>query len=53
MDASKPHRCLKEFSRSTLLRRDVYERVKSRWGELGFSGAVPGFPAFDEGGNGP
>jgi 4-hydroxy-3-polyprenylbenzoate decarboxylase len=48
IDACKPHRYLKEFPRSTLLRRDVYARVASRWTELGFSGAPPAFPVFDE-----
>jgi 4-hydroxy-3-polyprenylbenzoate decarboxylase len=48
IDACKPHRYLKDFPRSTLLRRDVYARVASRWAELGFSGAPPAFPAFEE-----
>jgi UbiD family decarboxylase len=48
IDACKPHRYLKDFPRSTLLRRDVYERVARRWHELGFTGPAPAFPAFDE-----
>ena len=48
IDACKPHRHLKEFPQSTLLRRDVFERVGRRWRELGFDGAPPGMPAFHE-----
>ncbi|HEX7052866.1 MAG TPA: UbiD family decarboxylase [Burkholderiales bacterium] len=44
IDACKPHRWLKEFPQSTRVRRDVYERVASRWRELGFSGAPPRLP---------
>ena len=46
IDACKPHRYLKEFPRSTLLRQSVYERVRDRWSELGFSGPVPTFNDF-------
>jgi len=46
IDACKPHRHLKEFPPSTLLRRDVYERVCERWSELGFSGPPPTFTEF-------
>jgi len=31
-----------------MLRRDIYERVASRWGEFGPPGAAPVFPAFDD-----
>jgi 4-hydroxy-3-polyprenylbenzoate decarboxylase len=48
IDACKPHRYLKDFPRSTMLRRDVYERIARRWSELGFSGPVPVFTAFEE-----
>ena len=41
IDACKPHRYLKEFPQSTLLRQSVYERVRDRWSELGFSGTAP------------
>ncbi|MDO8595626.1 MAG: UbiD family decarboxylase [Sulfuricaulis sp.] len=46
IDACKPHRYLKEFPQSTLLRQSVYERVRGRWSELGFSGAAPTFNDF-------
>ena len=36
IDACKPHRHLKQFPQSTLLRRETYERVAARWAELGF-----------------
>jgi len=48
IDACKPHRYIREFPRSTMLHRDVYERVAGRWGELGLPGAAPVFPAFDD-----
>jgi UbiD family decarboxylase len=46
IDACKPHRHLKQFPQSTLLRRDVYERVTARWAELGFSGPPPRLTSF-------
>jgi 3-polyprenyl-4-hydroxybenzoate decarboxylase len=46
IDACKPHRYLKDFPQSTLLRQSVYERVRDRWGELGFSGAAPAMQDF-------
>ena len=41
IDACKPHAHLAQFPKSTLLRRDVYERVAARWSELGFDGTPP------------
>jgi 4-hydroxy-3-polyprenylbenzoate decarboxylase len=49
IDACKPHRYLKDFPVRTLLRRSVYERVARRWRELGFEGAPPVPPAFEDG----
>ena len=46
IDACKPHRYLKDFPQSTLLRQSVYERVRERWSELGFSGTAPTFNDF-------
>ena len=46
VDACKPHRYLKEFPQATLLRQGVYERVRSRWSELGFAGPAPAFREF-------
>lgn len=48
IDACKPHRWLKEFPRSTMVRRDVYERVARRWRELGFDGPPPSLPALHD-----
>jgi 4-hydroxy-3-polyprenylbenzoate decarboxylase len=48
IDACKPHRYLKDFPRSTMVRSDVYERVASRWRELGFSGPPPRLPALHD-----
>ena len=38
INACKPHRHLKQFPPTTLLRRTTYDRVAARWRELGFSG---------------
>ena len=46
IDACKPHRYLKEFPQPTLLRRGVYERVASRWAELGFTEPPPRLTSF-------
>lgn len=48
IDACKPHRFLKDFPASTMLRRSVYDRVAGRWRELGFQEPVPSFPAFED-----
>jgi UbiD family decarboxylase len=48
IDACKPHRHIKEFPQSTLVRRDVYERVARRWNELGFPGQAPELRALHE-----
>jgi 4-hydroxy-3-polyprenylbenzoate decarboxylase len=48
IDACKPHRYLKDFPRSTMIRRDVYERVASRWRELGFAGPPPRLPSLHD-----
>lgn len=49
IDACKSHRYLAEFPKTTLLSRNIYDRVASRWGELGMPGAVPSMRAFDDG----
>jgi 4-hydroxy-3-polyprenylbenzoate decarboxylase len=49
IDACKPHRHLKQFPPTTLLRREVYERVAARWGELGFSQPPPRLTMFHKG----
>jgi 4-hydroxy-3-polyprenylbenzoate decarboxylase len=46
INACKPHRHLRHFPATTLLRRHTYERVAARWSELGFSGAPPKLTAF-------
>jgi len=48
INACKPHKHLKEFPQSTLLRREVYERAAARWQELGFHGVPPKPAAFHE-----
>ncbi|MEI8152626.1 MAG: UbiD family decarboxylase [Hyphomicrobiales bacterium] len=46
IDACKPHRHLKNFPATTLLRREVYERVSARWAELGFTEPPPRITSF-------
>jgi UbiD family decarboxylase len=46
IDACKPHSHLAQFPKSTQLREAVYERVASRWTELGFEGAAPRLTDF-------
>lgn len=46
INACKPHRYLKDFPPSTLLRKSVYERVAARWSELGFTGTPPHLSVF-------
>jgi UbiD family decarboxylase len=46
INACKPHRHLKQFPASTLLRREVYERVAARWSELGFAEPPPKLTVF-------
>jgi UbiD family decarboxylase len=48
IDACKPHRYIKDFPKATMLRRSVYERVSSRWAELGLPGQPPLMKAFDD-----
>lgn len=47
INACKPHRHLKQFPKTTALRRSVYDRVAGRWSELGFAGAAPKLQSFD------
>src|SRR5258707_105213 len=49
INACKPHRYIKQFPPSTLLRRDVYERVTARWAELGFTEPPPKLNVFHPG----
>ncbi len=46
INACKPHRHLAEFPQTTLLRRATYDRVASRWAELGFDDAPPALSTF-------
>ena len=46
INACKPHRHIKQFPPSTLLRRSVYERVSARWAELGFAEPPPKLSVF-------
>jgi len=46
INACKPYRYLKQFPASTLLRREVYDRVAARWAELGFKEPPPRLDVF-------
>ncbi len=46
INACKPHRHLKHFPQTTLIRRKIYDRVVARWPELGFSGPPPKLGSF-------
>jgi 4-hydroxy-3-polyprenylbenzoate decarboxylase len=48
IDACKPHRHIKQFPQTTLLRRAVYERAAARWNEFGFSGQPPKLTTFHD-----
>ena len=48
INACKPHRYIKQFPPSTLLRRDLYERVTARWAELGFVDQPPKLNVFHQ-----
>jgi UbiD family decarboxylase len=47
INACKDHRALKTFSRRSMLRKSVYDKVASRWKELGLPGVVPGVAAYE------
>jgi UbiD family decarboxylase len=46
INACKPHRYIKQFPPTTLLRREVYERVAARWAEFGFAEPPPRLNVF-------
>jgi UbiD family decarboxylase len=46
INACKPHRHIKDFPASTLLRQSVYDRVAARWAELGFHDPPPHLGVF-------
>jgi 4-hydroxy-3-polyprenylbenzoate decarboxylase len=48
INACKPHRYLKQFPKSTNLRRSVYDKVAARWSELGMPGSVPKPTSFHD-----
>ena len=46
INACKPHRYMKDFPRSTMLRRKLYDRVTGRWQEFGFTEPAPRLSVF-------
>jgi UbiD family decarboxylase len=47
INACKEHRYLPVFSKRTTLRKSVYDKVASRWQELGLPGQIPTVWAFE------
>lgn len=47
INACKEHRYLPVFSKRTMLRKNTYDTVASRWKELGLPGQVPAVRAFE------
>jgi UbiD family decarboxylase len=48
INACKEHRYLPVFSRRTMLRKEVYDKVGARWKELGLPGEIPAVRAFEQ-----
>ena len=47
INACKEHRHLPVFSKRTTLRKNIYDKVASRWKELGLPGQAPTVRAFE------
>ena len=47
INACKDYRHISSFSRRTMLRKPVYDKVAARWAELGLPGRVPAVLAFE------
>jgi len=47
INACKEFKYIKEFSKRTRLKKEVYEKVKGRWKELGLKGEAPDIEFFD------
>lgn len=48
INACKEHRHLPVFSKRTMLRKEIYDKVASRWRELGLPGQAPQIKAFEQ-----
>ena len=47
INACKEHRHLPVFSKRTTLRKNIYDKIASRWKELGLPGHIPTVRAFE------
>jgi 4-hydroxy-3-polyprenylbenzoate decarboxylase len=47
INACKEHKYLKTFSKRSLLRKSVYDKVAARWKELGLPGTAPVVAAYE------
>ena len=48
INACKEYRHIADFAKRSMLRREVYDRVSARWGELGMAGSPPEIRRFEE-----
>ena len=48
INACMDHKHIKNFSKKSKLRKEIYDRVASRWLELGFEGTPPDVVSFEE-----
>jgi 4-hydroxy-3-polyprenylbenzoate decarboxylase len=48
INACMDHKYIKKYSKRSKLSKNVYDRVASRWRELGFLTPVPGLTSFEE-----
>jgi 4-hydroxy-3-polyprenylbenzoate decarboxylase len=47
INACKDYRHIRTFSKRSMLRQSIYDRVAARWKELGLPGTVPTVTAFE------
>ena len=50
INACKQHKYLKQFARRNRIRREVYNKILSRWQEFGFNFPAPQIRTFEDGG---
>ena len=48
INACMEHKHIRHYSKRSKLREEVYERVASRWQELGFEGRAPEITSFEQ-----
>ena len=48
INACKEHRYLPVFSKRTMLRKEIYDKIAGRWQKLGLPGQIPAVRAFEQ-----